>query len=86
VIGIGAGLLALAAIYLIDLLLTSGEIERGTTIAGVDRRLLLPMRRPRQADNPGRKIRAGAPATLRWGGGAADSGYAGPRLPPWRNW
>ena len=36
VIGIGAGLLALAAIYLIDLLLASGEIERGTTIAGVD--------------------------------------------------
>jgi hypothetical protein len=36
VIGIGAGLLALAAIYLIELLLTSGEIERGTTIAGVD--------------------------------------------------
>jgi hypothetical protein len=36
VIGIGAGLLALAAIYLVDLLLTSGEIERGTTIAGVD--------------------------------------------------
>jgi vancomycin resistance protein YoaR len=35
-IGIGAGLLALAAIYLVDLLLTSGEIERGTTIAGVD--------------------------------------------------
>jgi len=36
VIGIGAGLLALAATYLIDLLLTSGEIERGTTVAGVD--------------------------------------------------
>ncbi len=35
-IGIGAGLLALAAIYLVDLLLTSGEIERGTTIASVD--------------------------------------------------
>ena len=36
VIGIGAGLLTLAAIYLVDLLLTGGKIERGTTIAGVD--------------------------------------------------
>jgi hypothetical protein len=30
VVGIGAGLLALAAIYLVDLLLTSDDIERGT--------------------------------------------------------
>jgi hypothetical protein len=46
VIGIGAGLLALAAIYLIELLLTSGEIERGTTIAGVDVGGLTPRRGP----------------------------------------
>jgi hypothetical protein len=34
-IGMGAVLLALAAIYVVDLLLTGGDIERGTSIAGV---------------------------------------------------
>ena len=36
VIGIGAVLLALTAVYVVDLLVTTGEIERGTGIAGVD--------------------------------------------------
>jgi vancomycin resistance protein YoaR len=35
-IGIGGALLALAAAYLVDLVVTSGEIERGASIAGVD--------------------------------------------------
>ena len=35
-IGIGAVLLALTAAYIIDLLVTSGEIEHGISIAGVD--------------------------------------------------
>jgi len=36
VLGVGAVLLALAGIYAVDLVATSGEIERRTTIAGVD--------------------------------------------------